>query len=68
MGATVNGEGAAFDVGDVRPLFTIQGGGNRFPFDVSPDGQRFLVNTFADETSAPAPLAVVVNWMASLRK
>lgn len=68
MAAAVNGQGAAFEVGDVRPLFTMQVAGPRFPYDVSPDGQRFLVNTVANQTSVPTSMTVVVNWMASLRK
>jgi len=36
-------------------------------YDVSPDGQRFLVNT-ADEAAASAPLTLVVNWLSLLTK
>ena len=34
-----------------------------FPFDASPDGSRFLINTPA-EVNNPAPLVVVLNWPA----
>lgn len=36
-------------------------------FDVTPDGQRFLVGTLVGEPTSPLP-TVVVNWMAGLRK
>jgi hypothetical protein len=35
--------------------------------DVSPDGQRFLVNTRVEE-AASAPITLVVNWPALLKK
>jgi Tol biopolymer transport system component len=55
-----------FTIGDVRPLFAIQRGGQRRVFDVSPDGERILVNTADDQTSLP--FTVVVNWTAGLTK
>ena len=36
-----------------------------WPYDVSPDGQRFLVNTL---DGAVAPLTIVVNWPAGLQR
>jgi serine/threonine protein kinase len=39
------------------------------PANVSPDGQRFLVNT--DQIGAggtPQPITVVLNWLAGVRK
>jgi hypothetical protein len=70
MAAAVNGAGSAFEVGAVRPLFdtralTISNTGSMY--DVSPDGQRFLVNTLAEE-AAPAPITLVVNWPALLKR
>jgi eukaryotic-like serine/threonine-protein kinase len=66
MAATVNGAGSAFEVGAVRPLFDTRAITNqRSMYDVSPDGQRFLVNTLA--AAVPAPITLVVNWPA-LRK
>ena len=49
------------------PLFlTHVGGALSYPFnhqyDVSPDGQRFLMNTVIDE--APSPITVILNWKA----
>ena len=67
MAAAVNGKGSSFEVGAVKPLFetrTLTGSGG---YDVSADGQRFLVNT-APEQAAAAPITVVVNWTAGLKK
>jgi hypothetical protein len=36
-------------------------------YDVSADGQRFLVNAPV-ENAGPAPITVVVNWTAGLKK
>jgi len=70
MSAAVNGAGSAFEVGAVRPLFDTRAltiGNTGFMYDVSPDGQRFLVNTLAEQ-AAPAPITLVVNWRALLNR
>ncbi|MBI3048539.1 MAG: hypothetical protein HYY76_09555 [Acidobacteria bacterium] len=67
MATAVSGQGSALEVGAVRPLFETRAGTPRLPYDVSPDGQRFLVNTLPEE-AAPAPITIVVNWPALLRK
>ncbi|MBI3048532.1 MAG: serine/threonine-protein kinase [Acidobacteria bacterium] len=67
MAATVNGQGAAFMVGAVRPLFETRAGAPRLSYDISPDSQRFLVNMLP-EAAAPAPITLVVNWPALLRR
>ena len=67
MAAAVNGEGKTFEVGVVRPLFKIQPGGPGYFYDVSADGQKFLVNTLSPD-SVEAPITVVVNWLALLGK
>jgi len=68
MSAVVNGAGSAFEVGALRSLFetrpTTQA---RSMYDVSPDGQRFLVNMLVDDVAA-APITLVVNWPALLKK
>jgi hypothetical protein len=38
-----------------------------YPYDMSADGQRFLVNTFVEETSLSTPLTVIINWPRLLR-
>jgi Tol biopolymer transport system component len=74
MAAGVNGGGAAFEVGGVTPLFktlprllSSSGAYLGYGYDVSADGQRFLVNTIIG--AAPAePITLLVNWPALLNK
>jgi Tol biopolymer transport system component len=69
MTASVNGEGTAFQVGAVQALFQVRSGGPRYFYDVSADGQRFLLNALPEQaTAAAAPLTLVVNWTAGLKK
>jgi Tol biopolymer transport system component len=68
MAADVTSDRGNFAVGTVRELFNVTAVG-RSSFDVSADGQRFLVNTRVPQSpgSVPPPMTVVVNW-ASERK
>ncbi len=64
--------GSTFEAGLPRPLFQTRAqvnraGPNVFAYDVSADGQRFLVNTIVGE-QASIPVTVVVNWTAGLRR
>jgi hypothetical protein len=68
MAASVNGKGAGFEVGAVKPLFPTRivfAGG--YQYDVSADGQRFLIDS-APEQATSAPITVVLNWTAGLKK
>jgi hypothetical protein len=38
-----------------------------FSYDVSPDGQRFLISTTVEDLTA-SPLTVVLNWTSDLKK
>jgi Tol biopolymer transport system component len=67
MAAAVNGQGASFEVVSVKALFETRRSGNIFPYDVSADGQRFLIISASDDTSA-AGITVAVNWTAGLKK
>jgi Tol biopolymer transport system component len=68
MSATVDGKGPAFQVLSTRPLFAMHPSPlGRYNYDVSPDGQRFVVNTLLQQ-AASAPIVLVVNWPAALRK
>jgi Tol biopolymer transport system component len=68
MEAAVNGKSTGFEVGVVKPLFEARFGGTaRSQYDVSPDGQRFLINTMSGQ-AGEAPITVVVNWTAGLNK
>jgi Tol biopolymer transport system component len=62
-------KGAELKIGAAHPLFgSLQVVGNStYPYDVSPDGQRFLVIT-PNEQAAPEPLTLVQNWTAGLKK
>jgi hypothetical protein len=67
MAATVNGKVSSFEVGAIRPLFQTRSYGLRYSYVVSADGQRFLINS-APEQKASAPITVVLNWTAGLKK
>jgi Tol biopolymer transport system component len=67
--AEVTAQGDAFQVGAVRPLFDIRIYATRYAYDVSPNGQRFLVNTrIENQARLSTPLTVVVNWPAALSR
>jgi Tol biopolymer transport system component len=72
MAASVDGSGAALVVGAVQPLFTLRmrtaawAGSTSYNYDVTADGQRFLVNT-ADESQGDAPITLLLNWAGNLR-
>ena len=62
--------GENFKVDAVVPLFEFRRGTNMDPFApyaITGDGQRFLINELV-ETNPNAPLTVVVNWAADLRR
>jgi hypothetical protein len=67
IAAAVNGKGAGFEVGAARALFQTQITGLRYQYDVSADGQRFLINT-SSQPAASAPITVVLNWTAGFKK
>jgi len=46
-------------------LAELTGGGYRY--DVTADGQRFLINTAVEQRSA-APITLVTNWTADLKR
>ena len=63
--------GAVFKSGQPKQLFQVQaininGGGSNW--DVSADGQRFLINATGGEGAAQEPITLVLNWAAGLRK
>ncbi|MFQ5719118.1 MAG: hypothetical protein ACE5IK_06185 [Acidobacteriota bacterium] len=64
--AQVDSDGKALRVGQVTPLFTIRPGAPFEKYDVSADGQRFLVNS-APEQAAASPLTLILNWPELLR-
>ena len=63
--------GTAFQASAPKILFPINtpgpGGGSNAYYDVTADGQRFLMTTFAAE-SITGPIHVIVNWQEELRR
>ena len=62
--------GDNFELGATKALFEFGNGSGSItvaPYTVSADGQRFLLNARVDK-SGSAPLTVVVNWMAEVKK
>ena len=62
--------GANFDIGTPVALFQatpreMQATSEMFTFDVSKDGQRFVINT--QLKTAMSPMSVVLNWAANLK-
>ena len=71
MSAAVKAGAASFETHEPRPLFNTGIArafiDRRNHYDVSSDGQRFLVN-ISDEDRNAAPITVVLNWNAALKK
>ena len=68
MAAGVAAKGDTLEVGEVRALFgPIAVTTGAPPYDVSADGQGFLVRTSPEQKSAE-PLTLVENWAAELKK
>ena len=62
--------GESFEMDAAVSLFDLRAGTLRAPFRpyaVTADGQRFLINEVV-ETEPNAPLTVVVNWAADLKR
>ena len=72
MAATVDGSGSAFVVGAVQPLFPLRMrtaawvGSTSYNYDVTADGQRFLINATEDSPS-DTPITLLLNWAGNLR-
>ncbi len=70
MAAEVKWSGMTFQVGTVRPLFEVRPaffGPIVHPYDVTADGQKFLVNTLSGTEYSP-PITLVINWPAEVKK
>ena len=68
MAVDIDGSGDAPIVGIPHPLFQVpfrRTPNPRNVFDVTADGQRFLVNTLV-EGALSAPITWVLNWTAEL--
>jgi hypothetical protein len=71
MSATVRMDASRLEIGEPQPLFPLRTGMNgevqfhRHPFDVAPDGQRFLLIRPALDAE-PDAAVVITNWTALL--
>jgi Tol biopolymer transport system component len=61
MAVSVTPHGADLDVGPPRPLFEARPVGPRAFYDVSANGEEFLVNVLTGE-SPPSSITVIQNW------
>ena len=66
MSADVTASGSSFDVGTVHTLFETRPFSNFGSYDVTRDGQRFVVVQATEQSSAA--IALVVNGLADLNK
>jgi eukaryotic-like serine/threonine-protein kinase len=72
MAVSVNAKGSELEVGEMKPLFDFlpqgMGAANRGSlYDVTADGQRFLINATAKQT-ASTPITIILNWASLLKK
>jgi len=71
MASSVQTGGTEFEFAAAKPLFKTRTlsleGGIYHEYDVSPDGQRFLIGTLIGDTKAPPP-TVLLNWPAALKQ
>jgi Tol biopolymer transport system component len=75
MSAAVTIDDRGFAIGAANPLFDVRpsdrtgvfGVRMMHVYDVTADGQRFIVNTASDQTSV-TPVTLVVNWPAALSR
>ncbi len=77
MAADINWSGTTLEIAVVHSLFRLRLApgppiydlgptAGQIGYDVSPDGQRILVNSPAE--SDAAPITVILNWPAELKK
>ena len=74
MAVTVKREARTFEADVPVVLFDVHVGRSRpglfagmYQYDITADGQRFLVNTLVEEPPVP-PITVVLNWIAGLKR
>jgi serine/threonine protein kinase len=67
MSVDVNPSSPKFESSAPRQLFQANIKESNLSYGVTPDGQRFLVNAYA-QTNNPAPMTIVLNWATDLKK
>jgi hypothetical protein len=69
MAVTVTATSDRLEVAVPRPLFAVRPRPSvrldAYPYDVSPDGQRFVVNTLMEDTTSTT-ITLVLNWTGGL--
>lgn len=65
MAVEVEEKSDAIVIRTPQPLFKSAPFAAFAPYDVSPDGKKFIVNTVSEQNT---PLRLVVNWTANLKK
>jgi len=65
MAVDMSGNGSAFQVGVPKQLFAAP---QNTDWDVTADGNRFLMTVAPAKQGAQAPITVVLNWQADLKK
>jgi len=70
MATRVDGSGDTFRVGATEELFELGPIDDGFDFDVTPDGQQFLIVRKAEpeESGSQQPMTLVLNWQNDLRQ
>jgi Tol biopolymer transport system component len=72
VAVAVDGKAPQFQVGGARPLFRTRFRPmdrlDAYSYDVSPDGQRFLVNGFIEDITVSAPITLLTNWPALVKQ
>ena len=69
MAVAITGPPDRLDIGVPRPLFAIRPRPpvrlDAYPYDVAPDGQRFVVNALMEDTTSTA-ITLALNWADGL--
>ena len=65
MAAGVKERGNGIEVRSAQALFRAPVSISFSTYDVTLDGKKFVINTLSEQNT---PLALVVNWMANLKK
>ncbi len=66
MAVAVTRKGDALEFGQPQALFETRIDGPGFQYDVTADGQKFLVNSQVQ--SSADPMTIITNWTALLKK
>ena len=66
MATKIQAQGNVFSVGEAKSLFRESLADAASPYDVSSDGQHFVVNSFGETQTLP--LTLVENWKEFLKK